>query len=356
MATPITQSRTIPAQIESGRILDVDISTYTVSVTTEFTKKPVTGVKFATPYQHYANGEGIYFMPEVGSLCWICFPSDHNRPFVIAWGPATVDGDARSKKKDLNPGDIYLGTRDENFLILRRGGVVQIGGGPLSQRMFLPVNNTIKDFCENYSLHSIAGDLEWSVAREESTTTGDRPSLLSIRAREFANDPSPIAQLLIGSHGDGDNRILSILIKDSGKNNAAKKIELSFGKDGIVKWDVTSDVEWNIDGELKITVSKDIAIKTNEDFSVTSDKTFISSSGGIDIKASGATVNIDAPLVTIGSIAQINGQVPVAMAPALIVYLATHFHNIIIPTPGSPTSPPAIPPPASIASQTCFAK
>lgn len=357
MATPITQSQTVAAHIESGRILDVDITTYTVSVTTEFTKKPVTGVKFATPYQHYSNGEGIYFMPEVGSLCWICFPSDHNRPFVLAWGPATVDGDARAKKKDLNPGDIYLGTRDENFLILRRGGVVQIGGGPLSQRIFLPVNNTIKDFCENFGLHTIGGDLEWSIARSESTTNGRRQSMLAIRAKEFSDDPSYIAELLIGSHGDGDNRILSLLINDSGGSGSSKKIELSLGKDGSVTWNIEKDVEWAVKGAFNLSVTDDATIETDKNFNIRSNKTSINGDSEISIKSAGGTVRISgAPLVQIDSVIKAGGSIPVALAPPLIVWLATHVHSIITPIPGTPVSPPLIPPPPSISSQSLFAQ
>lgn len=352
-----THSQLVGAKIESGIILDVDITTYTVSVTTEFSKKPVTGIKFATPYQHYSNGEGIYFMPEVGSLCWICSPSDHNRPFVIAWGPASEDGDARARKKDLNPGDIYLGTRDENFIILRRGGVVQIGGGPLCQRIYLPINNTIKDFCETYGLHTLGGDLEWKVERDESTTDGKRPALLSIRAREFADDPLPVAELLIGSHGDGDERILSLLIKDSGQDGAESQIELSLGKDGNLKFTVKKDVEWEVDGEFKITAKKAITLKTDEDFKVESKKKAeIKGSDGVDIKSSSGDVNIEGsgkvnckPKLYVGG-----GTKGVALAPPLLTWLDNHMHSTT--SPGAPTGPPLSPTTPDITAGSLFAK
>lgn len=352
-----TQSQIVAAKIESGIILDVDITTYTVSVTTEFSKKPVTGVKFATPYQHYANGEGIYFMPEVGSLCWVCSPSDHNRPFVIAWGPASEDGDARAKKKDLNPGDLYLGTRDENFLILRRGGVVQVGGGPLCQRIFLPINNTIRDFCENYGLHTLGGDLEWKVERDESTTDGKRPALLSVRAREFADDPMPIAELLIGSHGDGDDRILSLLIKDSGQDGAASQIELSLGKDGNFKLTAKKNVEWTVDGEVKFTAKDNITVKSEKSITIeASDKATLKGPNGVDIKAGGGDINVEAsgqvnckPKLYVGG-----GTKAVALAQPLITWLASHQHPTA--SPGSPTGPPMNPPTPTITAQALFAK
>ena len=236
--------RITPSYVETGQVIDVDIEMYTVSVSTQYTQKPLTGLAFSTPYQHFSNGEGIYFMPEVGSLVWVCWPSDGSRPFVLGWAPAREDsGGLRANKMSLNPGDIYLGTRDENFIILRRGGILQIGGGPLSQRMYLPINNTIKDFCENYSLFSLAGDLEWTVDRAETTTDGKRPGRLSIKAREFANDPNPVAVLEIGSHKGSAQNILSLVIKASGAKGAATKISLELRKDGSVYWESQNSVQ-----------------------------------------------------------------------------------------------------------------
>lgn len=352
---PATQSTTKAALIESGRILDVDAATYTVSVTTEFTKKPVTGIKFATPYQHFSNGEGIYFMPEVGSVCWICFPSDHNRPFVIAWGPATTEGDARSKKKDLNPGDIYLGTRDENFLILRRGGVVQVGGGPLCQRLFLPINNTIKDFCENYGLHSIGGDLEWTVKRAETDTDGKRPTTLSIMAREFADDPKPVAELKIGSHDNDEKHILSLKIKADGSDGADTMIDLVMQDDGTMKFTVKKDVVWTVDGDFKVTTKKGTEFKTEEDFKVTAQKKIVlKATDGVEIESGGSFTIKGAPLVKIDGKAEVGGSGAVAMAGPLMTWLLSHMH--LGSAPFAPTGPPVKPPGSDIKSTSLFAK
>lgn len=344
----VTSAQATAAVIESGRVLDVDISTYTLTVTTQFTKKPQSGISFATPYQHFVNGEGIYFMPEVGSVCWICFPSDGQRPFVLAWGPAQDEGDFRGKKKDLNPGDIYLGTRDENFLVLRRGGVVQIGGGPLNQRIFLPINNTIKDICENYSLSTLAGDLEWSIGRNEDTTDGKRPGLFALRAREFADDAQPIAELLIGSHSGDDKTILSLLVKDSGSDGAAQKVELKFTKEGTVEWTVRKDVVWTVDGKWSLEVKGDASL-----VSKTGKVSVFASAGAVEVDGktgvkvnSAAQIELAAPLVKVGQKMSVGSgpQFPVLLAtPELLIWFAAHIHTST--APGTPTSPPAAPPP-----------
>lgn len=352
----VTRSQATAAIVEFGRVLDVDMATYTCTVTTQFTKKPQSGITFATPYQHFANGEGIYFMPEVGSVCWLCFPSDGNRPFIMAWAPASNEGDYRSGKKDLNPGDIYLGTRDENFLILRRGGVVQVGGGPLCQRLFIPIENTIRDFCENYALNTLGGDLEWSIGREESTTDGKRPALLKIHAREFADDTKPVAKLEIGSHESSDKTILSLTVNASGDEGAAKKIELLLDKDGNVKWTVENDVTWVVRGKFSLDVEKEISVKTKDamnleatkDFTAKGKNTTLEAGTNATVKA-GSQVSVDAPLIILG------GQdSPVALASALLPWLSSHMHPTTM--PGAPTGPPMSPPPPSIAAKTTFSK
>lgn len=357
MAFP--RAGSVPAQIESGRVLDVDMATYTLTVTTQFTKKPQSGIPFATPYQHFANGEGIYFMPEVGSLCWVCFPSDGMRPFVIGWASGGVEGDHRSNRRDLNPGDIYMGTRDENFLVLRRGGVVQIGGGPLNQRIFLPVNNTIRDFCENFHLQTLAGDFEWSIARTEETTDGKRPASVKLKAREFANDAKPIAELEIGSHGENEPTILSLNIRASGADNANRKLVLSIDKSGNITWTAHKDSIWAItgDGAVAVDVKGDIALVSKGEVGANG-KTFVARgndsaevSAGKNLTLKGSTgVAIDGLKVTVNG-----GLFPVLiLSPTMAAWLAAHTHLCTM--PGTPSGPPLPVLAGDHISQTLFAK
>jgi hypothetical protein len=365
-ATPLHGSST-PAYVESGIILDVDIENYAVTASPQIGRRPQYGISFATPYQHHANGEGMYFMPEVGSLCWICFPSDGSRPFVIAWAsPLDDTGGRRGSKKELNPGDIYLGTRDENFLILRRGGIVQIGGGPLCQRMFLPINNTIKDFCENFELHTLAGDLEWTVDLSEKTKDGSRPAGLHLKAREFAGDPEPIAYLEIGSHDAQPQTILSLTINSSGKKGWKKKISLEFRKDGTASWSFASDVDWTCTGKLTVKVTKDMEFTSLNGLATLRGKTaLVETTKGAMNLSSADSVNIKAttfvgvgPQVMLG--AGVSGaDYPFMIAtPALLAYLTAHVH--LSTAPGTQTSPPvvAITPltPADHISKTTFGK
>jgi hypothetical protein len=358
---PVTQAGLRTAVIQHARVLDVNMATYTVTVATEYAKKPLPDLSFMVPYTHFNSGEGVYFMPEVGSLVWICQPSDGSWWFVLGWTTVQDEKDFRGRRRDLNPGDIFLGTRDDNFIYLRRGGVVQIGATGICQRIFLPVNNTIKDFCENYGLHTLSGDLEWTIAREESTTDGSRPALFKLYAKEKADDQDHIAELEIGSHDGDDTTILSLKIKDSGQVGAAEKITLKMGKDGTVNWDCQSNVTWSVKGKWSLSTSDDASISSNKKISLTakSDLTATGSTAKLEAKSGNATVRspkavvLDAPRTQAGGP---SANLPVILAPPLLTWLATHVHQIVLPVPGSPTSPPTVPPPPSVVSKTLFAR
>lgn len=355
MAPAVTQAGLIPAMIQKARVLDVDIAHYTLTIATEFAKKPLSGVSFASPYQHMNNGEGIYFLPEVGSICWMCEPSDGSMPFILAWAAAQDEGDFRAKKQDLNPGDIYLGTRDENFLVLRRGGVVQIGGTGLCQRMYLPVNNLIQDFCENYALHSLGGDLEWSTSIPQGTTDGNRPSLLSVKARALASDPNPIATLQIGSHPNDSTTTLSLSIKASGAQGAQEQISLKLGNDGSVQWTVKAGVTYNVTGDFSVSAQGNVSLQAQGTAQLSGQTGATVSTPASATLQGGTGVTIDAPVTAVTKVMTVGGGgQPVALAPALLVWLAAHTHLIVLPIPGTPTGPasaaPTGPPPPNIAS------
>jgi hypothetical protein len=61
------------------------------------------------------------------------------------------------------PGDIWLRTRDDNFVILHRGGVLQIGATELAQRIYIPLKHHIMDVSQNYIHHNAGGSSFWGL-------------------------------------------------------------------------------------------------------------------------------------------------------------------------------------------------
>lgn len=315
------------AMIETVRITNVNVDDWTVDAIALFGNKRFEDVQVSCPYFHHENGEGIYIMPEAGALAWVCKPSDGeaSRPFILGFQAPfdTENNSFRCGRQTLNPGDIMLRTRDENFIILRRGGVVQIGAAPLAQRIYIPIKNFIKDFCENYQLQTLGGKLAWIVDRTDQTTEGNAPSKVSLLVKELANNPRHIAELTIGSHGEDDSTTLMLKIKESGDEGAEQKVLLTITKEG--------DVSWRMENSYTVSVKSDILFETDDgDFEVNSGKDIkMEADGNFEVKAStkasieATSVKVKAPSVLIEGQTALgaSGGQPPAVAPQVVAAL-----------------------------------
>lgn len=338
----------VPPLIHRGRVVDVNVNTYTMMVATEHASKALR-VSFATPYQHPDNGEGIYFMPEVGSICWIVEPSDGGNAFVVGWcALENAFGDHRSRKATLNPGDIYLGTRDENHILLRRGGIIEIGASPLSQRLYIPMENLIRDMCGQYHLSTFGGDLSWNVKLPQTTAGGKAPTDLTLSVREFAGDAAPIATAQIGSHGEGKPTILSLVLRESGAKGATSTLTLTLAKSGDVDFETKGKVTWKVTGDVKVEAQNitltakgtaklvGTAVAAIEGGVVTvSSKTgavLVDAKGGMSVTTSGP-----GPAMKVGA-----GTTPALMASDLLLkWLEGHVHDVF--AIGAKSGPPLHP-------------
>lgn len=177
----------VPAQMLQGKIVNVNMVNWTVDVASDFDRKRYFDIQVSSPYLHYSNGEGLSAFPEVGAKCIVCLPSDSSPPFVSAFVmppetvdmaapdapkgamPRTSDGDSSSGvsfsggRPKVKPGDIWLRTRDDNFVVLHRGGVLQIGATELAQRIYIPLRHHIMDISQNYVHHNAGGSEFWGL-------------------------------------------------------------------------------------------------------------------------------------------------------------------------------------------------
>lgn len=178
-----------PGYILEGTIISVNGQLHTVEVSLENVQGAVPDVQIASMYCHPAGGEGVYVMPEPGSSCYVCFPSDGTRPFVFAFimPPTDVEGDAGGREA-LQPGDTVLSTRDDNKVILRRGGVVEIGATSLSQRLYIPLTNFVRDFFANYEALSLLGNIKWT---HDDISSGSTKVHYTFDMKDATGDPLP---------------------------------------------------------------------------------------------------------------------------------------------------------------------
>lgn len=268
----IAESEFRPAEIHTARIVNVNINDWTVDAISDVGDKRFFDMQVMNPYFHYMEGEGIYAMPEVGALCWVCKPSTGLRAaeFILGF-QAPFDQYSisyRCGRQSLNPGDIMMRTRDENFIILRRGGVIQIGATPIAQRIYIPIRNFIKDFAENYELHTLGGELTWLTDRDDTTVDGAAPTTFSLLAKEKADDPDHIAKLTIGSHRGDEQTTLHLATFADGLGGPAHKVDIKFTKEGDVTWDVRHNFDLVVAKSFSVTTEEeDVSFDSARDFS-----------------------------------------------------------------------------------------
>ncbi len=223
---------------EEGVVTDINRRDWTVTVETRHTAKSPSEVVTLSPYHHFENGEGFHIMPEVGAICMLAWPSDNTPPFIMGYKPAAstttsedqenpagadLEGEPvdqavsfRSRRpRDMNPGDIAITTRDENFLMLRRGGIIQIGATAIAQRVYIPVLNFIRDFAENYRMDTFGGDVEWRVYRDEDDASGDAPAEYTFHLNTNAQDEKAtvrVRHMALAAPGDSQRAAWEVYV------------------------------------------------------------------------------------------------------------------------------------------------
>jgi phage baseplate assembly protein gpV len=204
------------AVIELATITDVHLQNYTVDVLSTFGHRPIPDVPVAMPYMAAETGAGINFMPQIGDQCYLVIPGDDSGPFILGFVAngqlRQTDSDSEQPDEDgegpdysggrlfLESGDICLDTADGNFVILRRGGIVQIGATSLAQTLYIPIENLIRHFFQRYQMISPLGEVDWGHASIENgiAPDGDTAVLIKFNAREAAQDKEMSVELRVG--------------------------------------------------------------------------------------------------------------------------------------------------------------
>ncbi len=299
---------------ESGYIVDINRKTWECKVVTKYTSKDVPNVQIMSPYHHYIGGEGFHYMPEVGATCLIAFPSDNSYPFILGYlGTAALtspnageDTDnaeefgRRSRRPQMNPGDMAITGRDGNFLFLRRGGVVQIGATALAQTVYLPIGNYIKQFCENFELATLGGDLSWTVEPNENDPSGNAPSTFVFHLHEFAQDAkASIRARMFPIGGAEDPKVVwDFAVAPQGINKEDGSIvgqvyTLAVALDGTRTEFLGANRSTTITGNDTLDVSGNSTTTVGGNYAVTA-------SGSAKLKASGAA-SLEGSTVSLGT-------------------------------------------------------
>ena len=351
---------TLPTIIEEATVIDVNKRNYTVTVETRHSSRRYTDVQVGMAYFHNDNGEGIYTLPEVGAVCMVCRSGDTASIFIVCFlaspgtmesrdgepvrstsaGGSTTDVTYRGKRLDIQPGDIVMTTRDENFIILRRGGILQIGATDIAQRLYIPINNFIRDVCENYAMDSLGGNIKWSVERSENDPGNNAPVSYIFNVGEYAQDEkASVSVRHFPMSGPSDNKYAWEVVV------ARNKIDRNTGEFSEAKYTMTVAQ----DGEKMEMVGADYTLTVSGDHTITVDGDIYYKAGGTAKLEGGSEARIKASQVItdgttlLGSASAVQG---VPLGVDLLVYLTTLATSI------SALGPPVPPPTPALLSNT----
>ena len=375
--TEFRSSMTSPAglgetNILLARVVNVDLVHYTVDVYSQFDQQRILSVPIGSPYLHSNRGDGLSVTPEVGSKCAVCWPGDSSPPFVLAFVmphetvPVTGDADSpggTSERGDSNqgpstasfaggrpkgkPGDIALRGRDGQFVVMHRGGVLQVGSNELSQRLYIPLNNLVMDVAENYAMQNSGGSIRWGLQEGEGETT--LPAEYKHTLRVYANEKYADLRIGMGRVHDpvpeaDDDGITDLAATGVGKTEPVV-CELALAKNGfkaesgallpgtgnLVKlrfiFDRAGNAFLRMDGNVGVLCKKKLRLRVKGDMEVFADSNFslnVASSAKIAV---GGNLEITSPVVRVNDgdkpVARVGDQVSVTLPPTLLMVSPT---------------------------------
>jgi hypothetical protein len=370
------------AHIVQGSVVNTNTVKWTVDVIAQYDRKKYFNIQVGSPYLHHSNGEGIYVMPEVGATVMVCIPSDSSAPFVLAFlmafekvsdssadaplGTTThgtppktpTDATFAGGRPPINPGDIWFRTRDGNFVILHRGGVLSLGATELAQRIYIPLRNQVIDISENYSHYNAGGAETWGLQDGPSLTKYPAQHLETFRV--FANDKyadvriaqgrifNPMAepdggalQSQAGITGGDDNPIIfEVAVSPQGfiaeSGDAASS---ATPKNSVFRFifDRSGNTFLRCEGNFVGKVTGALTLKLGSDFSIeAAGAGQLTAQNGLDIDGN-TFVNIKGQIIRLGA-----GQLPVARkgdliamdlisAPIIIQFSSTPVSGVPLP-------------------------
>lgn len=369
---------TVGAVIVEGVVVDLNLTLWTVDVVSKFDQKQYLNIQVSSPYMHSNFGEGIYAMPDIGAKCHVCIPSDGPPPFILDFimptetvpqaGQQDISGENSSNstfaggRVRAKPGDIYIKGRDGNFIILHRGGVLQIGCSELAQRIYIPLQNLVTDISQNYRHYNTGGSINWFLAPGESETNpstihkdtyrllaGDEKASIRVSvglAKDFVAEPanganSELSQLGIGK----DNPIVCEVVlapeafgadKGSLEPDTSKKTRLRyfFDKGGSAFLRSEGSVLLYVRKKLRVIAQDNIDVSTKKSFTLVAKET-----GRVD---GGSLLELT------GKVTKLNGgSKAVATVGSIVeVVLTLPLNGVLVgpPVPGGPIIVPPIDP------------
>lgn len=313
------------------------------------------GVPWDVPYRH-PDGGGIDFCPEVGATCHVLWHPEDSFPVILGFtSPYHRQLNFGSGRRALNPGDVILWSRDDNRIIMRRGGNIEIVSTAECRRTYIAANHTISEVCRDLKTTTRGGSLTWITEDQALNAKSGSRSVYRLGAKRYAQDAEDSVELLFGgiqanSKGFSNNGSLLMSWRVGPTDDPLYRVTVD--ENGNSEIVFKGDVRQRVSGSRSTVISGDESLKAS---SVSMEATsgnfaIVSRSGSYRVTASSSTEvisgmkRIQASSVVLGKV----GGNPAVLGRELFSWLASHVH----PAPGVPAVSVATLP--SILSKTVF--
>jgi hypothetical protein len=310
--------------VNLGTVVEVHPTRRTVDVEVDMSGESDvhSDVPYGTLYTNAVTGTHIDFVPEVGSKCFVFTMSDGSDPMVMGWVSPPLRGafseDATEEPEDnylggrmgLAPGDMALYNAQGATVVLRKGGTLQVGCSPLAQTVYIPIDNFIRHFFQNYEAKSLLGSLYWkhgAIQTGAEKTSAQmywgmkkdvEDDFVSIRIRAGRAgdaDFSPKQSELFGTNRDkpfkfgassypGDPQETTIISICVDPNNTGCTYTFQIDTLGNVFTKVTGDMHWEV-GSAHVFTEDGFVVKYGSMGSITAE-----ANGDLEAKVNGLVV------------------------------------------------------------------
>jgi len=259
------------ARLMRGVVTNVNPSDWEMDLFVSSTGQTHIDVGIPGTYLH-PDGHGSFCMPEPGAFVWIAEPShvdEHVTALAYAALMDTAGTHATGREDlDMHPGDQYMGGAGGNRIIVRRGGIIEVRGSPLAQRLYLPIENIIRDIFQNYEMLGVGGHAKWLTGLGEETDAAGVPTVYTMASKRFAGDKMGVVTLTAGNVGMVDENepdlVFSLAMYDNGEVDQEKTVGIKVTKDGNVDLMFTGNVTGVVKGTMTYTVEKAVLFRSTE--------------------------------------------------------------------------------------------
>ena len=187
--------------IREGYIVDYDPKAKTASVIFDGMRR-IDDVQVTTPYTS-ARGGGIRADPELGAKCIIGGPLQDPKILGFLGVYDRTTGSYGRREPESTFGDLSFGTAADNYIHLRRSGIIEVKATGLCQTLYIPTGAIIQEHFKQYRGYCPGGEITMGARSSRTEEGGGAGAVLyQVKCRGSALDAQMGVQFKLGAVAD----------------------------------------------------------------------------------------------------------------------------------------------------------